>query len=107
MPQPPKSNLPSGSTKRPVRPVRPIDTTDVVRTPGGLRPRSLVYKLEPGQHVSTKGGRVLIIDTATGNVVKDLGESATTPGKGEEPTPSAPSGAKPGIPDNAWIENSQ
>jgi hypothetical protein len=106
MPQPPKSNLPNDSSKRPVRPVRPIDTTDVVVTPGGLRPRSLVYQLQPGQHISTKGGRVLIIDTATGNVVKDLGESATAAGS-EEPSPIKPSAAVPGIPDTGWIENSQ
>ena len=107
MPQPPKSNLPSGSSKRPVRPVRPLDTDDVVVTPGGVRPRSLVHQLEPGQHVSTKGGRVQIIDTATGNVVKDLGESATTPGGTDAAQPKATSGQVPGIPDNAWIENSQ
>ena len=54
--------------------MRPYDTTDLVLTPGGLRPRSLVHQLEAGQHVSTKGGRVLIIQTATGKLVKDLGE---------------------------------
>lgn len=82
MAEAPKSNLPTGSSQRPKRPVRPHDNTDLVLTPGGLRPRSLVHRLEPGQHVSTKGGRVRIIKTATGAVVKDLGE-AGTPGTSE------------------------
>jgi len=106
MPQPPKSDLPSGSSQRPKRPVRPLDTTDLVLTPGGMRPRSLVHKLEPGQHVSTKGGRVRIIETATGNVIKDLGETGT-PGETEGASPSVAPGPVPGIPDTAWIENSQ
>jgi len=107
MSNPPKSNLSKGSPQPPVRPVRPLDTTDVVLTPGGLRPRSLVYRLQPGEHVSLKGGRVQIIETATGNLVKDLGESATTSGETEEGPPSAASGAAPGIPDSGWIEHAQ
>jgi hypothetical protein len=107
MPESPRSNPPSGSSRRPKPPVRPLDSTDLVLTPGGLRPRSLVHQLEPGQHVSVKGGRVRIIETATGNVVKDLGESAK-PGEGDSEPPSGQaSRSVPGLPDVGWIENSQ
>jgi hypothetical protein len=98
--------------KRPQPPVRPLtDTSDLVLTPGGLRPRSLVHKLQPGEHVSLKGGRVRIIKTATGEVVKDLGESAK-PGESEKSAskkrPATPNlRPTPGIPDVGWIENSQ
>jgi hypothetical protein len=58
----------------------------------------------PGQHVSGKGGRIRIIETSTGKVVRDFGpsqlEPRTSPG---EPGP----GDVPGIPDNAWIVYSQ
>ena len=106
MPTPPESKVPSGSSKRPKRPVRPHDNTDLVLTPGGARPRSLVHQLEEGQHVSTKGGRVQIIETATGNVVKDLGP-AGTPGSEEEVPSAVASGGVPSITDIGWIENSQ
>jgi hypothetical protein len=109
-PQPPrkssKSNAANRSAQRPKRPVRPLDTTDLVLTPGGLRPRSLVHRLEPGQHVSTKGGRVRIIETATGRVVKDLGESAK-PGDSEGDHPHVAPAIVPSLPDIGWIENSQ
>ena len=94
---------PSTPSERPKRPVRPLDTTDVVMTPGGLRPRSLVHILQPGEHVSVEGGHVRIIETATGNVVKDLGAVAT---EGEEE--AEPSGeSEPGLQDKGWIENAQ
>ena len=107
MPNPPESNQPNASSKRPKRPVRPHDKTDLVLTPGGMRPRELVHELLEGQHISTKGGRVRIIETATGNVVKDLGETPTAPPEDETGPPSAPAGAIPGLPDTGWIENSQ
>ena len=103
----PKSDQPTGSSQRPKRPVRPFDATeDLVLTPGGPRPRSRVYRLQPGEHVSTKGGRVRIIKTATGEVVKDLGE-AGTPGTGESAPTTKLSSTTPGISDIGWIENSQ
>jgi len=100
----PKKDL-NDSSQRPRRPVRPHLSDDLVLTPGGMRPRELVYQLEPGQHVSTKDGRVQIIDTATGKLVKDLGESGT-PGETEAGPPGT-SGPVPGLPDTSWIENSQ
>ena len=106
MPNPPESKQPNASSKRPKRPVRPHDNTDLVLTPGGMRPRSLVHELQAGQHISTKGGRVRIIETATGNVVKDLGETGTQVEDESVPPPAA-AGAVPGIPDTGWIENSQ
>ncbi len=48
--------------------------TDLVLTPGGWRPKSAVYKIEPGQHIDAGGGRLKIVDTATGTIIKDLGE---------------------------------
>jgi hypothetical protein len=107
MPPPPESNQSNTSSKRPKRPVRPHDNTDLVVTPGGTRPRSLVQELLEGQHISTKDGRVRIIETATGNVVKDLGETGTAAPEDETGPPPAPAGAVPGLPDTGWIENSQ
>jgi hypothetical protein len=46
----------------------------LVLTPGGRRLLSTVHLLESGQHVSGKGGRISILDTASGIVLKDLGE---------------------------------
>lgn len=118
MPKTPQSNPPNRSSQRPRRPVRKITDTDLVLTPGGMRPRSLVHQLEPGQHVSLKDGRVRIIETASGRVVKDLGEAAK-PGDNPEPdrkpgepaasvpAPAPGPGPTPSIPDIGWIENSQ
>ncbi|MGO9794338.1 MAG: hypothetical protein ACLP8S_33880 [Solirubrobacteraceae bacterium] len=103
-----KSDLPSRSSQRPKPPARPYDTTDLVLTPGGPRPRSLVHDLQPGEHVSLKDGHVRIIQTATGEVVKDLGEVATQP-EGE-PQAEPPGGAGQSVPalsDVGWIENAQ
>jgi hypothetical protein len=47
---------------------------ELVLTPGGWRPRSQAQRLEHGQHISGRGGRLRIIETATGSVVQDLGE---------------------------------
>ena len=106
MSNPPESNQPNASSKRPKRPVRPHDSTDLVLTPGGMRPRELVHELLEGQHISTEGGRVRIIETATGNVVKDLGETGTAPPE-DETGPPRPAGAVPALADTGWIENSQ
>jgi hypothetical protein len=104
MPKHPKK-APSESAQPPKPPVRPHDDTDLVLTPGGLRPRSLVHQLEPGQHVSVKGGRVRIIETATGNVVKDLGEAGSEEGDTEPPPSNVPHPV-PGLPDLGYIEKS-
>lgn len=48
--------------------------TDLVLTPGGWRPKSKVHQIEPGQHIDAGGGRLKIVDTATGKIIKDLGE---------------------------------
>ena len=111
----PKSKSSSGSAQRPKRPVRYSDDTDLVLGPGGLRPRSLTHELKPGEHVSVKGGRVRIIETATGKVVKDLGEVGKPvedeggPATGVAQSPCERHGpvVGPGIPDNSWIINSQ
>jgi hypothetical protein len=46
---------------------------DLVLTPGGWRPKSTVFKVEPGQHVEVQDGRLRVIRTATGEVIADLG----------------------------------
>jgi Hemopexin len=95
------------STHRPKRPVRPIEANaELTLTPGGARPRSLVYRLQPGEHISTEGGRVRIIKTATGEVVKDLGDTGT-PTTNESAPSLLASELSPGISDMGWIENSQ
>jgi hypothetical protein len=44
-----------------------------VLTPGGWRPKSKVHFVEPGHHISGEGGRLKIIQTESGKVIKDLG----------------------------------
>jgi hypothetical protein len=105
----PKSKPPATPRKRPVRSLSPEEADDLVVTPGGLRPRSRVHILKPGQHVDTTGGRIRIIDDATGEVVKDLGEGGPTEakeGEGESPIGQLKASV-PGLPDIGWIENSQ
>jgi hypothetical protein len=45
-----------------------------VLTPGGWRPKSKVFRVEPGHHIDAEGGRLRVIHTATGKVVRDFGE---------------------------------
>lgn len=52
---------------------------ELVLTPGGWRPKSKVHFVEPGQHVSGEGGRLAIVQTATGKTVKDLGALSKAP----------------------------
>jgi hypothetical protein len=77
--------------------------SQLVLTPGGWRPKSQVHRLEPGHHISGKGGRLKIIETATGNVVKDLGETSKKP-RSRADMRKKKSGDEP-FPDNGWIEN--
>jgi hypothetical protein len=51
---------------------------DFVLTPGGWRPKSKAFKVEPGHHVEVQDGRLKVIHTATGTVVADLGEVPET-----------------------------
>jgi hypothetical protein len=61
-----------------------------------------VHRLEHGQHISGKGGRLRIIETATGNVVKDhLGEVS----KQKHGRPRGAAVGTAPLPDYAWIEN--
>jgi hypothetical protein len=81
------------------------DNSDLVLTPGGWRPKSQVHLLETGQHVSGKGRRLRVIETSTGKVVQDLGETSKkkilrTGRVGKS------LGTTPNFPDTAWIENS-
>ena len=48
-------------------------TLEMVITPGGLRPKSNVHFIEPGHHLSGKGGVFRKIHTATGEVTKEFG----------------------------------
>ena len=49
------------------------ETEELVLTPGGWRPISKVFKVEPGHHAEVQGGRLKVIHTATGKIVADLG----------------------------------
>lgn len=51
----------------------PAGEEDLVLTPGGWRSKSKVHKVEPGQHVEVKEGRLKVIESATGKIVADLG----------------------------------
>jgi len=53
---------------------QPTEKKDLVLTPGGWRPKSKTFKVEPGHHVEVQDGRLKVIHTATGKVVADLGE---------------------------------
>jgi hypothetical protein len=50
-----------------------VGADDFVLTPGGWRPKSKTFKLEPGHHVDLQGGTLRVVRTATGEVVADLG----------------------------------
>ncbi|HUJ11436.1 MAG TPA: hypothetical protein VL171_15575 [Verrucomicrobiae bacterium] len=93
----------------------PNDKSDLVLTPGGWRPKSKVHLIEPGHHVSGKGGRLRVIHTATGKVVKDLGAiSKKKPVNGIRRPASIPlrgisakvRGLKLPAPSTGWIVNS-
>jgi hypothetical protein len=51
----------------------PAGGEELVLTPGGWRPKAKVHFVEPGQQVSGKGGRLAIVHSATGKLIKDLG----------------------------------
>jgi hypothetical protein len=90
---------------------------ELVLTPGGWRPRSKVHRLEPGQHVSAKDSRLRIIETSTGRVVRDMGETKAagkTPNDPLKPPGPIISGGTgsghggvlaPHFPDDGWIED--
>jgi len=52
---------------------------DLVLTPGGFRPRSLVYRIEAGHLLDASGGRLRKL-TLAGDVVKDFGPTIVRPG---------------------------
>jgi hypothetical protein len=117
--------------KGPEQPAPPQDE-EFVLTPGGWRPKSKVHFVPPGHHVSGKGDRLTIVETATGKVVKDLGPiekpakgKASRAGKAMKvaggpangphnpgpkasmvPAPSLPAPPAPGPVTNGWIVNS-
>ena len=59
---------------------------ELVLTPGGWRPKSKVHFVEPGQHVSGEGGKLAIVQSATGKTVKDLGALGQAPKEKTEGT---------------------
>jgi len=61
------------------------DREKLVLTPGGWRPKSKVRFLKPGEHIDGEGGRLKIVNSATGEVIEDLGEISP-----EEPVESKP-----------------
>lgn len=58
---------------------RPIMSDELVLTPGGFRPRSLVHKIEPGHYLDTSTGRFRQHDR-TGKLVADHGPMIQRPG---------------------------
>jgi hypothetical protein len=74
MPEPPKSTkAPAAPAQQPAPATGQPEDSELVLTPGGWRPKSQVQQLEPGHHISGKGGRLRIIETRTGKVIRDLG----------------------------------
>jgi hypothetical protein len=56
-------------------------TDTAVLTPGGWRSSSKVHHVPPGYEVSGAGGRLRIVNRATGEVLEDLGEIKTARAK--------------------------
>jgi hypothetical protein len=50
-----------------------VGADEFVLTPGGWRPKSKTFKLEPGHHVDLQDGTLRVVRTATGEVVAELG----------------------------------
>jgi hypothetical protein len=96
-PEEPTSRHPTPGTQSDVN-------SELVLTPGGWRPRSQVHSVESGHHISGKGGRLRKVETSTGEIVEDYGETSKdqhpriTPPK-KKPDPSAP------LTDTGWILN--
>jgi hypothetical protein len=86
---------------------------EMVITPGGPRPKSMVHYIEPGHHVSSEGGRLKMIHTATAKVVKDFGEIPKHNKQSEsrvvraKPLNKLGGGATPGPITDGWIINSE
>lgn len=71
------------------------DKDELVLTPGGWRPKSKVHHVPPGYHIDGAGGRLKIIETATGKVIEDLGEiPEEKPVKARKPRSGSGSGRK-------------
>src|SRR5206468_7546853 len=86
--------------------------SELILTPGGWRPRSKVHLLKPGEHVSGKGGKLRVIDTQTGKVVKEVGrllkkKLIKNPGRRGSLKSKAPGAPGPlPAPGTGWIVNS-
>src|SRR6202035_4517444 len=82
----------------------------MVLAPGGWRPMSTIHHVEPGHHISGKGGRLRKIHTASGQVVEDYGKISTGPAdkppRRQASKQKAPPGEEP-YPDNGWIVDAQ
>ena len=68
---------------------KPENEDELVLTPAGWLPKSKVRFIKPGQHIDGSGGKLKIVDTATGEVVEDLGEIPAE-------APEKPKNRKPG-----------
>ncbi|MDQ6616291.1 MAG: hypothetical protein M3083_16510 [Actinomycetota bacterium] len=68
-----------------------------------------MHALEQGHHISGLDGRLSIVETSTGQLVKDLGEHSTLNRFGAAPPAPAAEGQgpTPALPDIGWIEFSQ
>lgn len=60
---------------------------DLVITPGGYKSRSNVFEIGQGQHIADKNKRLLMVESATGQVVQDLGAGNTQPLTGKPHLP--------------------
>jgi hypothetical protein len=85
----------------PATETKPNEDSDLVLTPGGFRPRSQVHQVPPGHHVSGEGGRLKVVETDTGKVLRDLGEVSTTRHSKAEVSTSA----EAPMADSGWIAN--
>jgi hypothetical protein len=58
-----------------------------VQAPGGPKPKSEVHYIGLGRSLDASGGRLKIVDTVTGKIMKDLGD---IPGAGLRPEKCGP-----------------
>src|SRR6266436_9690582 len=73
------------------------EVNDLVLTPGGWRPKSSVHHIPPGYHIDFGRGRPKIVHTATGKVIKELGEIPQFGSGSVKSMKRGPTASRPGL----------
>lgn len=80
---------------------------ELVLTPGGWRPKSKVHYVKSGHHVEVQDKKLKIVETETGNVIKDIVDLSKIPNESRIKTEvnKGISGTAPIT--NGWIANAE